>query len=285
MRAMRIALVVNPGSGGGTDGDEIAAALRAHDATVDVHPFDALDALDLTGIDRLVVASGDGGVGSAAAKARDAGLALAFMPSGTANDFARALDIPQELEAAAALAADPDARIRTLDVARSGSIPFLNAAACGLSVDAAENASPLKRALGPLAYAVGAVQAGATSSALDVVVTVDGTVRFRGEAWQVIVAGTGAFGGGSELELAQPDDRALDVAVIAAGSRAKLALRAYGMKAGGLEGQDGVEHFRGRTVEITGADAFNVDGELCDAPDSGSFVLDGRVDVIVGAGT
>jgi diacylglycerol kinase family enzyme len=48
-------------------------------------------------------------------------------------------------------------------------------------------------------------------------VTVDGTQRFDGEAWQVIVAGTGAFGGGSELEAADPRDGLLDVAVLEAG--------------------------------------------------------------------
>ena len=40
----------------------------------------------------------------------------------------------------------------------------------------------------------------------------DGATVFEGEAWQVIVAVTGAFGGGSEVGAADPQDGLLDVA-------------------------------------------------------------------------
>lgn len=278
---MRIALVVNAGSGGGTDATALADMLRVEGADVDVHPFEALNELDLDGVDRLVVAAGDGGVGVAAARAVRAGIPFAVLPSGTANDFAGFLDVPEEPNDAARLAADPSARTRAIDVGLSGQIPFVNAASCGIAVAATENASPLKKALGRAAYAVGAVQAGATEKARSYRVVIDGEEAFSGEAWQVIVSGTGAFGSGAEIEPADPSDGALDVTVLHGGSRMALPLRAWGLKRGGLTEQDGVAHFRGREVVVTGADSWNVDGEVCEQDDAGRFRLGGRVDVIV----
>lgn len=278
---MRIVLVVNEGSGGGTDTPALGDALRAAGAEVTVHPFDALDELELDGVDRLVVAAGDGGVGLAAERASRAGIPLAVLPSGTANDFARYLELPDALEDAARLAADPRARTRTLDIAHSGHVPFVNVAACGLSVAAAENARPLKAALGAAAYAVGSVQAGASEDACSYEVVVDGEEVFDGEAWQIIVSGTGAFGAGSQVEPADPSDGRLDVTVLHGGPRAALPMRAWGMKRGGLTEQEGVASFRGREVVVKGAEAWNVDGERCEAPDAGSFRLDGTVEVVV----
>ena len=282
MHRVRISLVVNEGSGGGTDGGALHAALTAAGAEVRVSAFDDLETLDLDGIDRLVVAAGDGGVGPAAARASAAGISFAVLPSGTANDFAGFLDLPDDPEQAARLAADPDARTRDLDVGFSGHIPVLNAAACGLSVAAAEHAGPLKKALGAAAYAVGALRAGASEDACSYRVVIDGVEVFDGPAWQIIVSGTGAFGNGSEVEPADPSDGALDVTVLHGGSRAALPLRAWGMKRGGLTAQDGVTHFRGREVRVDGAEAWNVDGERCELADAGRFRLDGRVAVVVG---
>ncbi len=278
---VRIVLVVNEGSGGRTDGVALGEALDAAGAEVTVHPFDTLDELELDGVDRLVVAAGDGGVGPAAARASRTGISFAVLPSGTANDFAGFLDLPDEPEDAARLAADPAARTRRLDVGFAGGVPFLNAAACGLSVAAAKNAGPLKGALGAVAYAVGAVQAGASEDSCSYRVVVDGEEVFDGAAWQVIVSGTGAFGAGSRVQPADPSDGRLDVTVLQGGSRAALPLRAWGMKRGGLTEQDGVTHFRGREVVVEGAEAWNVDGERCEAPDAGRFRIDGRVNVVV----
>lgn len=77
------------------------------------------------------------------------------------------------------------------------------------------------------------------------------------------VACTGAFGGGASLG-ADPRDGALDVVAIAAGSRAKLAWRAYGLRSGRIGRQDGVETHRcpRASVRVPAGTAFNVDGEV-----------------------
>jgi diacylglycerol kinase family enzyme len=191
-------------------------------------------------------------------------LPLAVIATGTANDFARALDIPRDLEAACALAVH-ETRERPVDLLRAGERPFLNAASVGLSVIAAHRARPLKRPLGPFAYAVGALHAGLTAKPLRCHVSADGAQVHSGPAWQVIVAGTGAFGGGSELDDADPSDRLVDVAVLEAGPRLKLVRRAWGMRGGDLTAQPGVRHARGAVIdlEVPPDTAFNVDGEVC----------------------
>ena len=260
---MRLALIANRASGSATHPDVLAALLGRGGATVDVHDIGAGDAVLETAPDRLVVAGGDGSLGRYAAIAGAAGIPLAVIPAGTANDFARALGLPLELDAAAALAADADAPTRSVEVLRAGDTPFLNAASAGLSVHAAQSADGLKRLLGPLAYGVGALRAGLTARPLRCVARVDGRELFRGEAWQVIVSGTGAFGGGSEIDTADPGDGLVDVAVLASGARAKLVLRAYAMRAGGLTAQRGVRHARGREATLELAEpVFNVDGVI-----------------------
>jgi diacylglycerol kinase family enzyme len=230
---VRLALVVNAGSGGGLETASVAAMLREHGAEVTGFDLDALTGHDprlaaaVAASDRLVVAGGDGTIGLGAVAAREGGAVLAVLPAGTANDFARHADLPTELEDAVALAADPAARSRPFDLHRADDRPFVNAASSGLSADAAERRPPLKPALGAAAYAAGAVGRATTGDPEHCTIAVDGTERFAGDVWQVIVAGTGAFGGGSELDAADPRDGLLDVAVVRAGARAALVLRAW----------------------------------------------------------
>lgn len=278
---MRVALVINGGSGGSPASRELTERLEAHGAHVATHPFEELDDIDLTQVERLLVAAGDGGVGPCAALAHQAGIPLALVPSGTANDFAGFLGVPEDRDAAIRLAVDPDARTRSVDLCRAGETPFLNAAACGMSVAAAEHATPLKATLGATAYAIGAVQASLSEEACTYTVLVDEETVFDGPAWQVIVSGTGAFGAGSLIEPAEPDDGRLDVTVLDHGPRLALPLRAWGLKRGGLTEQEGVESYRGRRVEVRGAEKWNVDGEHRRGDEHGTFRLDGQVTVVV----
>jgi diacylglycerol kinase (ATP) len=132
-------------------------------------------------------------------------------------------------------------------------------------VAAATAARPHKPRLGPLAYAVGAIRAAATAAPLRCAVSCDGEACFEGEAWQVVVGVTGAFGGGSAIGVTSAQDGQLDIAVVPAGSRAGLVRRAYGMRTGRLTGQPDVPHRRGSVVEVVvaGERTFNVDGETC----------------------
>jgi len=211
------------------------------------------------------VAGGDGSVGPAALSAAKLGVPLSVIAVGTANDFARAKDLPLDLSEACALARDPAARTRHAELGMAGERPFVNAASAGLSVVAAQAAKPHKSRLGPLAYAVGALKAAATATPLRCAVACDGEIRWEGRAWQVVVAVTGAFGGGSAIGVTSAEDERLDVAIVPAGSRAGLARRAFGMKTGRLTKQSDVAHERAAVIDVetAGHATFNVDGETC----------------------
>ncbi len=258
-----IALLANPDSGSGEAG-EVERLLRAHDHNVTRFDLDDADDVVAANPDRVVVAGGDGSVGCAAAAAARAGVPLGVVAVGTANDFARALELPRTLTDAIELAA-AGTRTRRLDLGRVGDRPFVNAASAGLSPVAAEKAHGLKRALGPFAYTVGALRAGLFAKPVHCTVTVDGKRCFEGDAWQVIVGLTGAFGGGAEVD-ADPSDGRLDVVAIEAGSRIKLVARGYGLRAGRVEEQKGVFTASGHTIAVDqlngGGAGFNVDGEL-----------------------
>ena len=95
---------------------------------------------------------------------------------------------------------------------------------------------------------------------------VDGAEVFAGGAWQVIVACTGAFGGGSGIGAADATDGDLDVVIVPAGSRLALARRAWGLRTRTIERQKAVPHFEGRVVSVAlpvGTE-LNCDGEIRD---------------------
>jgi diacylglycerol kinase family enzyme len=226
-----------------------------------------LDELErISGVDRVAVSGGDGTIAPVAARAGALGVPLAVIPGGTANDFARAQGIPGDVRAAAALAASGTAT-RALELGRlSTGRPFVNVASAGLSSVAGRRAQPLKSRFGPFAYGLGAVRAAASGRPLAIAVRVDGTLRFEGLAWQVMVACTGAFGGGSGLGVTDATDGDLDVVIVPAGSRALLVRRAWGLRTRTIERQRAVAHFEGRVVEVAlpaGAE-LNVDGEFVD---------------------
>ncbi|GAB1508901.1 diacylglycerol/lipid kinase family protein [Actinophytocola sp. KF-1] len=280
---MRIVLVANPKSGSGsTDGDRIRRLLADAGAEVENRDIDDVDAPLPEGTERVVVAGGDGSIGPAARAAHTAGVPLAVLATGTANDFANALDLPTDLAAACRLAADPGARTERREIGLVGGHPFVNAAAAGLSAVASKLAKPHKARLGALAYAFGAVRAGLTAPHLPCRVRCDGEVVFDGDAWQVVVAVTGAFGGGANIGGTRHDDDHLDVAVVPAASRLALVRHGYRMRRGMLTQQEDVPHHRGHAIEVDvpRGTEFNVDGDLR-TPDPARFtVLPGGVRVV-----
>src|SRR6476620_8098815 len=98
---VRIAIAANRASGGGLD----LAPLR--DAMPGAEIFDTVEAERIVAYapERLVVAGGDGTIGAFAELAGWLGVPLAVIPAGTANDFASAHDLPEDLREATELAA------------------------------------------------------------------------------------------------------------------------------------------------------------------------------------
>lgn len=271
---MRIALVANPESGSADEADP-GAMIEALGAEVVRFPIERASQAAGDDVERIAVAGGDGSIAPAALAAVEAGVELAVIPLGTANDFAERMGIPDEPAAAARLAVE-GAEARTVDLARVGARPFLNLVSVGLSPQAAAAAEDLKPKLGALAYTIGALQAGIAGEPVACRIACDGDPLFEGETWQAMVGCTGAFGGGAGIE-ADADDGRLDVVVIEAGARAALAKHAVGLRSGTIGGQRGVHSGRCAEVviELDGPEEdLNVDGEIVSSGEVGRARLE-----------
>jgi diacylglycerol kinase family enzyme len=184
------------------------------------------------------------------------------VPVGTANDFARAAGLPDDPREAARLAARGE-RTRRVDLGWLGERPFVNVASAGLAPAAARRAKGLKGVLGPLAYMAGALRAGVAADPVRCAVACDGREAFDGEAWQVTVGCSGAFGAGSSVG-GELDDGLLRAVAVRAGSRAALLRMAYGLRRGTIAEQSGVvaETCRSADLDLPAGTALNVDGEV-----------------------
>src|SRR3954453_5312475 len=263
---VRIALIANAASGGGLDPEELAERMRRHGAEVRAFGCapEQLEPAAAWAPERVAVAGGDGTVGTVAELAGRLGVPLAVVPTGTANDYARASDLPDDPDDACALAVT-GSELRPMELGRlAPGRPFVYVCRAGLASAAARRAEPFKSFLGPLAYPVGALRAAITEQPLRCTVSAGGEQVFDGDAWQAIVAVTGAFGGGADIDAADPEDGVLDAAILPAGSRLGLARRAWGLRRGTIAEQRDVRHARGTVVEVDlpPGSEFNVDGEV-----------------------
>jgi diacylglycerol kinase (ATP) len=264
-----VALVANERAGS-NEATRCAERLRAFGADVLHFGIAEIDEAAASGADRLVVAGGDGSIAPAAAAAGRAGIPLAVVPAGTANDFVQGLGLPTTISAACRLAVH-GTRLRSMELGwMNDERPFVNVASAGLPVPAAERAGGWKDRLGPLAYAAGAVSAGISAKPLTCLVVCNGREVLAGEAWQVTVAASGAFGAGASIQEADPTDGALEVVAIEAGPRIGLVSLAYHLRRGTLNRHPRAYHLHCDHAEVQVPDCtrFNVDGELVTAGDA-----------------
>lgn len=261
---MRIALVINEKSGS-SDPDQVRSCLEASGGSVEVFDLGDADRAGEAGADRIVVAGGDGSIGTVAAVAARAGVPLGVIPSGTANDFARAGELPEEQSDACHLAVTSE-RLQPHELGWIGEeerIPFVNAASVGLASVAARYAEHIKRATGPAAYALGALGSAAAARSMRCQASGDGEALLDARVWQVTISVSGAFGGGSNIERADPSDGRLDLTTLRAGSRLGLARYAWGLRTGSIASTLGASTCHARRFEITTPKSrhWNIDGE------------------------
>lgn len=272
--AQRLALLANADAGSADEQVLARASELWCEADAQVHRLDTATADWVAALgdlrpDRLVVAGGDGTVHHCLGGLFRAGCLgrwpVAVLPMGTGNDLARTLGVPAEpLEAARlALAGVP----RGADVLMDdrGTI-VVNAAHMGVGALASERAHAVKGLLGPLAYPVGAVLAGAGARGWPMTVVVDGEqVTDDGASLLMVGLAIGAtIGGGAPLapEASLHDARVDVVVVSATGPFARLDM-ARRLRQGTHDERDDVAVLRGSAVLIEAGDApLNVDGEL-----------------------
>jgi diacylglycerol kinase (ATP) len=219
------------------------------------------------GYEFLILGGGDGTVSSVVDFLADRGTLLGLLPLGTANDFARTLDIPEDIEEACKLIAN--GKVVDIDLGLAGDNFYVNVASVGLSVEATRALSPwLKKSTGPLAYPVAAISAFLKHEPFSARLTFpEGDHEPVGydRLLQVAVGNGRFYGGGMIVALESGiDDKTLDIYAIDLGRRRDLIGAVRYLKSGDFIKTDGVHNFRTPRVRLeTDPDLpVNIDGEV-----------------------
>ncbi|HET9872058.1 MAG TPA: YegS/Rv2252/BmrU family lipid kinase [Propionibacteriaceae bacterium] len=223
------------------------------------------------GCQLLVVGGGDGTIGGVAGLLADlppgSRPVLGALPLGTANDFARTLDLAPDL--ASAVTALATGKVVDIDLGRANGRPMLNVASIGLSVEATRALRPrLKRWLGPAAYPLSVLAAYRRHRPFRARLEFpdgDFAPLDLGDLLQVAVANGRHYGGGNTVAPdAGIDDSTLDVYAIRAGRLRDHLSLARLLRDGTLIEHERVQHLITRSVVLTTDEpqVVNVDGEL-----------------------
>ncbi|GAA1436164.1 hypothetical protein GCM10009616_35320 [Microlunatus lacustris] len=297
----RVALLVNGRSRRGADGygravRDLRAAGLVVVRTVLLRdpaelPAEVAAAVGL-GCRLLVVGGGDGTVGAVAGLLADLPAetrpVLGVLPLGTANDFARTLDLqPGVVPAVAALTTG---KVVDVDLGRANGAPFLNVASLGLSVGATTALHPgLKRRLGPLAYPIAALQAYRRHVAFDVRLEFPDDDREPlelSDLLQVAIGNGRHYGGGNTVAPdAGIDDANLDVYAVRAGRLREHLSLARLLCNGTLVHHDHVQHVVTPALVLTSDRPLpvNLDGEIAATSPVEFRVQRNAVEVVVPA--
>ena len=257
-RGTGIRFLLNPAAGRGA-GVRRLARLRVLAAAADAGLVVSRSGADIAeqarravadGVERLVVAGGDGTMHQAAQGLAGSGCAMGVVPLGTGNDLAGTLGVPEDLDGAVRRAiAGP---VRSIDLVRVGETVCIGYAGVGFDSAVTRFANEeVKRLRGPLVYFYAVLHTLVTFVPPTVRVVHDGGT-FEGRAMFAVVANLPRFGGGMRIAPeALPDDGWLDLVIVRQLSR--LALLAVFPKVyrGTHVHHPAVEMVRTRRAEIT----------------------------------
>lgn len=269
MSQRRALLLVNPRARQGTAVEAAVARLTAGGIAVRPETFSAgTEAADdiarlATDADLVVIAGGDGTLSRSAGALLKTGLPLGILPTGTANDLARTLEIPTNLVAAADVIVA--GRRRRIDVGSVNDCTFFNVATIGLGVDLAHTLdADLKRRWGRLSYAIAAAKVMMRARPFRAWIRENG-METKVRTLQVAVGNGRFYGGGTVVEEnAAIDDGHLDLYSLEFESVVKLALMMRAFRTGGHGAWDDVRSLKGLKFEIRTRKPrkVNADGEL-----------------------
>jgi YegS/Rv2252/BmrU family lipid kinase len=259
------ALLVNPAAGGGRALralPEVTATLDGLSAphrTVITRGIEHAEEEAARAADQgetVAAVGGDGLLRPLAAALRGRGTALALIPCGRGNDFARVLGVPRDPPEAARVAAQ--GRERLVDVADVDGTPYMGIASLGFDSDANRIANEAKLVKGDAVYAYAALRALASWRPAGFTVTVDGE-RHELSGYSVAVGNSAAYGGGMFLlPHAELDDGELDVLLSEGHSKLRF-LRSLPKVFKGTHLDSPYAHvLRGRVVEVSSDRPFAI---------------------------
>jgi len=213
------------------------------------------------GIERLLVAGGDGTYHLAAQGLARSDTALAPIALGTGNDLARELRL--SLDPARAVAQALEGPIDRIDLGRIDGRYFCGVAGIGFDAAVAERARRVRWLRGPAVYAFATLACLARYAAPRIrLETESGTLE--GRAFFVVFANTGHYGGGMRIAPdADPADGLLDVVWVDRVSKWELLRLFPRVYRGGHVGHPAVRITRtaGARLQVDRSQFVNADGE------------------------
>lgn len=214
-------------------------------------------------LERIVIAGGDGTLHQSLPDVLEAGVPLGVLPLGTANDFARSLEIPKDPVDAARVIVDD--HCRCVDVGVVNDEYFLNAVGVGLGPELTKKLDrEKKKRLGVLAYLQSLVQVLGHRRRHFATLEVDGQI-VRTPFMQITVANGRHYGGGMMVsdEVAM-DDGLLHVLCVRPLRPLQLFLKGLRIRFGAVRDDEKLIYLRGKKVNVQTRRRYDAtaDGEL-----------------------
>lgn len=270
VKRKRFLLLSNPHSRRGASA--VAPATEALNAAgIDVIPLAAKKVGDISALvaenaakaDGVIVAGGDGTMNAVAGALVDTGLTLGVLPSGTANDLARTLAIPEDPRKAADIIAS--GHTRRIDLGSVNGHYFFNVASIGLAADlAGKLTKQSKKRFGRLSYAVAALKVLMEARPFTAEIINKGEVT-RVKTLQIGIGNGRFYGGGMAVESsALINDGHLDLYSLEIDEVWKLALllRSFRLGRHGLWEEVRTARCTEFEVKTRRPQPINLDGEL-----------------------
>jgi diacylglycerol kinase (ATP) len=209
------------------------------------------------GYNVVVAAGGDGTVNEVMNGLVGTKTALAVLPIGTVNIWARELGLSMDLRRAAT--AFIDAKLQQIDVGKAGERHFLLMAGVGFDAAVTAIINPQeKKALGVFAYVKQAIQLAWRFQGVSTHIRIDGK-RVRGRILMLVIGNSQLYGGVIKLTAnALVNDGLLDVCVIKGSSMLVAPLRLLSIFTRRYNRDPKVVYYRAKRVQIRGKKSLQV---------------------------
>jgi diacylglycerol kinase (ATP) len=269
----KVKFIYNPYSGENTiihDLDKVIMMHQKRDYTIipfrislDCNISKAFEDIN-AGYSYILIAGGDGTVDMIVnyMKDKNIDIPIAILPTGTANDFAKFIGMPTDIEEACEQILKSN--IKKLDIGRINDKYFVNVASTGLFTDVSQKIDVnMKNTIGKLAYYVKGIEQLPNFRSLKIKVK-SNEVEFDGDMYLMLIFNGQTAGNLKLAYKAEVDDGKLDVIIIKAMMiKDIVALFIKMLRGEHLEGLHGLVYFKTSRLEVECHEGIvtDIDGE------------------------
>lgn len=216
--------------------------------------------------DHILVCGGDGTVDLVLNKMKslDINIPIGILPCGTANDFAKAIDLPFDIKEC--LQKIINSQPKLIDIGKVNEKYFINVASAGMFTDVSQKINPdLKNNLGKVSYYIKGIEEALNLRKFNIKVS-SKEVKYEGDMYLMLIFNGKTAGNINLAYKAKVDDGLLDVIIVKGVILPNmLPLFISILKGEHLEGynKDDILYFKTKEVKIECLDELitDIDGE------------------------